>query len=257
MYRYTLNLSESEFKKLKIESMKPPSLCKLDITCPIGHKIEMTYNHFMRPRRCGICSNDKIKIPYPKIKLNIQVNNYILKTTENEFIDNKLNVRSPLTIQCPKKHIFKSSYDNFVGKQKRCKQCWINTNIGKNHPSWNPNKDVRKFLRKGKPSNIFISNNFKHDKNYKNWLLDPSVYSIDHIYPVYAFFSFLIENELLKNDIIKSYLRENVINKISNLQIMDQKQNRHKSFKYNKKKFMKYMKDNGYLDEIERLKNEI
>jgi hypothetical protein len=113
------------------------------------------------------------------------------------------------------------------------------------------------MLRKSTGTHNFINKHLNIDKNYNNWISDPSRYGVDHIYPVAAFVTFLEENNLIENENVHMYLRENVVNQISNLQLMDRSRNRNKWHKYNKNKFNLYMKENGYLDEIERLKNEI
>lgn len=239
--RYTLNTTELEWNSL---STRIP----ISITCPNGHTNMQKYNDFQQGKRCRICANN-VNYDYSYIKKRIDIDGYVLLTTNNEYNDG-MNVKSALKIECPNKHIMKTSYDNFVNKKKRCQRCYFDRNKGENHSRWNVYKSLNLSLRKSF-SRCNIYKQFNTDKYYNNWINNPKDYVVDHIFPVKAFADYLIENNLTENKKLIFYLRENIINNPYNLQLLHKTVNRKKHYKYNKKQFYKFLKEKGVI------KNEI
>ena len=240
---HTLNTSEEEWTKNKIQTTG-----HLSITCPDNHTSIKSYSDWTR-RSCLECGSTARK-SYEFVKLNMQVEGYELETTENDYINNNLNVLTPIDIKCPEGHKYKVSCSAFVNAGSRCKQCWLDSR-------YNQYQHVEIYLRKNTGNEYFINKYLNDDKNYNNWLDDPKKYCVDHIFPLSAFIQFLVNKDMVNNKAIKYYLKEKVINNRINLQLMDRSRNRDKWDKYNRRHFKKYMRSNGYLDEIERLKNEI
>lgn len=212
-----------------------------ELICPVGHEISMKYNDFQQGKRCKICSGNCRK-KYIEIKNEIEtVDGYILLTTEEEY--NKLNMGSAslFLIKCNNNHIYKSNYDNFKNKEKRCRKCYFQNNIGKNHCNWNPDKSLNLMLRRNFKKSWIIKN-LKHDINYNNFLLNKDYYNIDHIIPVKAFQEYISELDINNDILIIEEFRKNIVNNISNLSLIPIKENINKKDLYNKNDLIEYLK---------------
>ena len=88
---------------------------KLNIQCPEEHIYKASYNSFHRGRRCPKCFGTHKK-SNDEVKSYIESQGYELLSTEYK------NSKEKLELQCPKKHIFKMSYDCFQRGQ-RCPEC--------------------------------------------------------------------------------------------------------------------------------------
>lgn len=95
---------------------------------------------------------------------------------------------------------------------------------------------IRKYFR-----NKWIIQNMKDDPNYKDYLLNPSEYNLDHILPISAFYNYMIENNI-DEKIIKP-----IANHRNNLQILNKDINRNKTDRYNKEVFTNYINEHSSI----------
>lgn len=225
-----------------IKSVYKNSSIKIELVCPEGHVQYKRFNDFQQGKRCSLCSGNNKKT-YDEIKEYIESEyGYKLHTTKQEFNNFNMNSLSLYTIECKNGHIYKSNFDNFKNKNKRCQKCYFLDNTGPTHPKYNPNKILSLKLR-----NVFkrnwINKNMKHDPNYVNYIKDPNKYCLDHIIPVKAFSDYLSELNFNFNDDFY-ILRElkKVVNNIDNLQLLLKEDNRKKHDQYDKSNLIKYLK---------------
>lgn len=108
----------------------------MEYRCSCGNISETRFNDFKRGQRCNKCG---IKRGAEKIKKSLEsVKNYFEKYNY-ELLENKYKNSITLMIyKCPNGHIEKTTFGNFL-KGKRCRQCWIDYNRGKNHFNYDPN----------------------------------------------------------------------------------------------------------------------
>jgi hypothetical protein len=96
---------------------------KIKIKCPKNHEFNIRYNDFRRKHKCPICSlntlGDDKRLTYDFVKEQFKKYGYELISTEYK------NVRSMLSVKCPKGHIFNITYANFYSGW-RCSYCYIN-----------------------------------------------------------------------------------------------------------------------------------
>lgn len=96
----------------------------LNMICPCGHNIKITFSNFQKGRRCGKCSKkargDKRRYSYEYVKGYIESFGYKLLSTEykrnNEYLE----------IECPNNHVYKANFNNFKNNNKRCPYCYGN-----------------------------------------------------------------------------------------------------------------------------------
>jgi len=116
---------------------------KLNYICSCGNTSIITFNSFQYGHRCPKCSIEKLKnsqkIPFIKVKNLIKINKY--KLLDENYINNS----TKLNLICNKGHSCKISFGHFKNG-KRCKQCYLDNNKGKNNPNWNPNKTSQERL---------------------------------------------------------------------------------------------------------------
>lgn len=90
---------------------------KLDLQCPQGHKIRMSWNSFhSKKQRCSICFKQRRYFDIEKIKQLAQKENYEL--VSQEYTGHS----DPLTFKCPQGHIWTSSLGSWR-QGNRCSRC--------------------------------------------------------------------------------------------------------------------------------------
>jgi hypothetical protein len=114
-YEYIKEYIENEGYKLISTEYKHIDT-KLEIQCPEGHIVEMSYHNFKRGCRCSVCFGKK-RLTYDQVKQDIEKTGYKLISTEYK------NNRSKLEMVCPEGHIFKMRYNNFY-LGHRCPDCF-------------------------------------------------------------------------------------------------------------------------------------
>ena len=96
----------SEYKNCMVKDL---------IECPNGHQYKVTYNKFQQGKKCPICYGNK-KLTYDFVKTQIENEGYELLSKKYK------NNNTKLLVECPQKHQYKVTYDNF--KQGcRCAIC--------------------------------------------------------------------------------------------------------------------------------------
>lgn len=203
---------------------------RLKYICKNKHFCESTFSDFKSGYRCKLCgyiSSSKLKShSYEYIKECFEKENY------NLISEIYKNGKDKLNVICSNGHNINISWNDFQ-QGNRCKQCWLNNNRGENHPNW---KEDRTRLHRVCYLNFDLNkiNILTDDKNYYNYIKNKSNYEIDHIFPRIAF----IDNHLDKIYDIK--IIKEICNSRDNLRIILKKENRSKSGKYNKQKFMEW-----------------
>jgi hypothetical protein len=222
------------------------SLTHLNFTCPNGHNYDMKFGNFSRGKRCIICwkqRQNKAKLfSYEYVKEYIESFGYKLLSTEY------INSQSKLLIQCLEGHIYEVKFSNFKNLNRRCKQCFQKNNVGENHSRFKKDKSSYTLKRKVriKYSINWIINNMKDDPNYKDFLNNNKLYSLDHIIPIKAFCDYLTENNLNENDEKINVFRE-IANHRNNLRLIGREANTSKGGKYNKEVFINYINEHSFI----------
>lgn len=206
---------------------------KLKLICKNGHNCEISFKKLKNGINCSECSGNRRKdINY--IKEYALKYNYICLS--NEYKNN----RTKLEFRCENNHLFIMDWHSFRSGY-RCKECYLNNYTGENHPNWNPNKIISNTLLRKTRQKQWIIKHMKDDQLYDDFLLNPKLYSLDHIIPVFAFWEFLLEKELSSDVNILNYFRNNIVNNIENLQLMLKEDNRKKHHKYDKNDLYQYL----------------
>jgi len=104
---------------------------RVEVECPKGHKVKITPANFKTGYRCGECSPSKKKT-YKEVLEFFESENFKLISKEYK------EAFTILQAICPKGHEIEITWDNFRAG-KRCKDCWLENNVGENHQRWNAN----------------------------------------------------------------------------------------------------------------------
>lgn len=212
-----------------------------NLICPLGHDVRIKFNNFKNNNtRCITCSgNEKHS--------HEDVHNYY---SNEKYIMNSiyLNSYTKDSLTCPKGHNIKISFNNFKNHNRRCRQCYLETNKGELHSRYKKDRTRKKrtgYLRfnlnnikilKDEPLyNEYI--NSKIEAKDSNYIWNKTSYTVDHIFPRIAF----IDNNL---DIQygEVFIKE-ICNSRDNLRIIHQKENGSKGGNYNQEEFMKWFKN--------------
>ena len=215
-YEYIKSYIES-FGFILISKLYINNSSKLELICPNNHFFNISYNKFNLGRRCKHCSG-KEKFTNEYVFNYYKNEGYFLKNIyKNIFYKNKLI--------CPNGHNIEITFNNFKNHNSRCNYCYRELNYGENHPNFNPkreeiplNQRLRNFHKKS-----WIIKNMKDDPNYKNFLLKPNDYVVDHIIPIKLFYQLFSKYNLDEQQI------KFIINQKHNLQLLTLEQN-HKKF---------------------------
>lgn len=105
---------------------------KIEIECPVGHKYKIRYDAFYRGDRCKICKSEEKSRYYLK-KINKFCKSIGYECLSTEYI----TAHTLLLLRCPYGHPYKSSWNNFKGKDgRRCFICHCVNITGPGNPSW-------------------------------------------------------------------------------------------------------------------------
>ena len=92
----------------------------LDLICPVGHKIKMTYHHFYRGNRCLVCYHEKLRLKRECVYNLFESRGYSLVTPISEY----RNTKQRLELLCPCGEIFHTTVNQFDFGH-RCNQCYL------------------------------------------------------------------------------------------------------------------------------------
>ena len=207
------------------------------LTCPVGHKIEMSFNSFRQGKRCFKCFGSEKNS-----------HDYVFEFYANEqYIMHNIyiNALTKDQLTCPVGHEIKITFNKFqLGG--RCRICYLENNRGENHPSYNKEDRTRRIRTNYLSFDLKKLHVLQDDPNYNNYIqsqneakLSDNVWSrteyhIDHIFPRIAF----IDNNLDK--LYNQTIIKEICNLRENLRIVHQKENGSKSGKYNNDEFMNW-----------------
>jgi len=200
---------------------------KNNVLCPKGHDFQVTFDNFNhRKSRCPICAG-KQKLTHEEVNNYYTENGYELKSIY-------INIKTKDSLICPEGHEIQMRFLSFKHHNSRCNVCYRKNNFGKNHHNWNPDRTRKRRLYYlcFDLSHVDI---LKNDPNYQDYLINPELYHIDHIYPRKAF---------IDHDIDKKYgliLAKQFCNDRENLRIISKEENLNKSSKYDEMEFLFYI----------------
>jgi hypothetical protein len=111
---------------VKVSDLPPSSAKKVLVKCDCcGKEYELNYRHCSNKEKhlCNYCYNtryrqNKNRLTFEIVKIKFESENYNVLSDKSEFVKSK----SKLKVQCPKGHIYDTSYDNF-SQGKRCRLC--------------------------------------------------------------------------------------------------------------------------------------
>ena len=91
---------------------------ELEIICPNGHNIKMSWKRFENGRRCPHCSERS----WINRKKNIESINEIISKEGYKFLEEYTTAKTKMKCSCPNGHIFEINWNNFKSG-KRCPYC--------------------------------------------------------------------------------------------------------------------------------------
>lgn len=110
----------------------------LPYICSCGEYASTSFYSFKRASGCRNCAAQKLREDR-RFDIN-EVRKYIesrgCKLLSTEYI----NARTPLLLQCSRGHEFAITLDCYSHSKNDCPQCYLESNRGPNHPSWDHTK---------------------------------------------------------------------------------------------------------------------
>lgn len=87
----------------------------IEMECPVGHRVKMTYGNFYKGHECKSCIGNK-KYSLSDIREYVKADNY--EVLSNEY----LGSNEPLELICAKGHIYRTKFSTFQ-QGHRCPKC--------------------------------------------------------------------------------------------------------------------------------------
>jgi hypothetical protein len=226
---------------------------KLKYRCVCGNKSEIVFESFRKGNRCKECGIKKIKTANTLEHIFVEKK---FKESGCKLIDNYTKASTKMKYICCCGKESKISWNNF-SNGRRCLSCGTKKRSGKNHYEWVADRKKHiedltfrqksyKLIRMTMKATGRIKNKktieilgydyktlqsyIKNHKNYEN--VKDGSWHIDHIFPIKAFIDHGIFDLSL-------------INCLENLQPLSAKDNLSKNSKYNKEKFLIWIKSKG------------
>lgn len=113
MYKKIKEYVEAQGYKLK-STEYVRSRDKLEMECPVGHDISMTWSNFQSGKRCGVCSG-RYRNTTKTVSVALKKHGYKLLSTYKRAKDK-------LDMECPKGHFLQMSWECFKSGN-RCPEC--------------------------------------------------------------------------------------------------------------------------------------
>ena len=223
---------------------------KMEYKCKCGNISFTKWNDFSRGKRCGKCA----KCGMCK-KLSLEDAQKAFKERGCEFLDDEFkSTKHKHRYRCSCGREAEITFAAFHHQNQLCRECGLNKNKGKKHHMWIKDREEKKlkdkFRKKCYSALSYTLNQVdqnkvgrtsdmlgygpkelrEHIEQHPNWdnVKDGS-WHLDHVFPVEAFVEHNIKDIKL-------------INSLSNLQPLCQKENNEKSSKYDKKLFSEWLK---------------
>lgn len=224
---------------------------KIEYICKCGNRHQTKLANFLNGQRCRNCGAQKQK--ENAIQKTINGLKEICKKNQCELIELKNNM---IYFVCSCGKNYNKTYKKFK-TYPYCKDCGLEirrkTKLRPDQEQYQKERVIYRysigtinyFMKSttGK-TNIRKLNEFgyspkelqEHIKNHKNYDNVKNNFSIDHIYPLTAFFK-------------KGIYDLSIINHLTNLRPYDQSKNKIKNYKYNEHEFQNWLKEIGYKNE--------
>ena len=226
-------------------------MIKMNYRCKCGNISAITWNNFSKGVRCGNCA----KYGMCK-KRSLQEVKKMFQDRGCEFLDDEFKgIHYKHNYRCKCGREAEITFAGFHHQNQLCHECGLNKNKGENHHMWIEDREEKKLKDKfrkkcykalrstlnatgrnkvGRTSDMLgygPKELQKHIKQHPNWdNVKDGDWHLDHIFPVEAFVEHNIKDIKL-------------INCLENLQPLSQRENNKKSYKYDKKSFLKWIKD--------------
>jgi len=169
---------------------------KLEFQCNEGHIYKVVYSSFYAGCRCPICYGNKKKTLK---EIQEYVNKFGYKCLSKEYINN----HTRLKLECNRSHTYKVVW-NSIKSGARCPICYIENNVGENHPSWKnyteeDRKNIELYVNEVKKLTEINYKIYKDSINPNNLTRNSLEYHIDHIYSVADGFRNTVEPKVIAN----------------------------------------------------------
>ena len=131
------------------------SINKLDMICPKGHNVSISYNNFKKGKRCGKCFGG-IKFTYEEVKNYVEIES----NSGCKFISKEYNnYKQELLFECSCGKPFTTTFNRFKHKNKRhCDDCGKSLRIEKRKFSYKEVKEIIENLGYELLSNEYLNN---------------------------------------------------------------------------------------------------
>lgn len=96
---------------------------KLKMKCAYNHEIEISFNNFLKNKRCKKCADEKLR--KDRQRPVDEIYSYIKKYDFSfiKWVDEYQNCKSKFIIKCNNNHIICTNYNNFKKSKNKCKDC--------------------------------------------------------------------------------------------------------------------------------------
>lgn len=111
---------------------------RLELECPKGHLWETTWGSFCNARsECSICAKGIDSVCAGRLrKTPEEVRDYIDSRGYKWVSGEYQNACSRLKLECPKGHLWKTTWGSFHCGESGCSICAYINSLGPNHPNW-------------------------------------------------------------------------------------------------------------------------
>jgi hypothetical protein len=218
--------------------------------CKCGNISSMRFGDFKKGKRCANCAKQGLCK-----KRSLEDVQKMFKERGCEFLDDEFKgIHHKHRYRCSCGKEAEIAFAGFHHQNQLCRECGLNKNKGKKHHMWIKDREEKKLKDKfrkkcykalqssldavgrekvGRTSDMLgygPKELREHIEQHPNWdnVKDGS-WHLDHIFPIEAFVEHNIKDIRL-------------INSLSNLQPLGQKENNEKSSKYDKKLFSEWLK---------------
>lgn len=222
-------------------------LVKMRYICKCGNEGFTSWNNFSRGRRCGRCSKYRNRYSYEDVKKEFFSHGCEL------LEDSYKGFREPMKYRCRCGRISITTFTVFHHQYQNCLECGKEKNRKEKHHAWRSDRDkfeqekkFRKKMYKALSSTLQCSKQKKwarthkllgythiqlmeHITSHSNWpMVKDGNWHIDHIFPINAF----IEHDITD---------PKIVNHLTNLRPLSQKENNEKWATYDKDAFKQWL----------------
>lgn len=243
-----LNSIQKGWELLTLEQDYVRASKKMYFKCPNKiHSYLKSYYEIMDGDGCVYCSG-KNKKTYEEVVKSFKNIGWEVLTKKEDYI----NVIQNMNCICPKNHTCKKSYHQLINNNYGCIKCkYDNMKSPTTKLVDKLRSKSQKFIKYSKKIiedklddyNILYKKFYWEEEKIIIWKSQYNIwknekYHIDHIIPLNAF----IQNNYILEELDITFEKLLVINNLKNLRPLDPKLNCNKSYRFNQKDYIEYMK---------------